>query len=408
MYKKVEESQTLLINTQSAELMRQNKKIIRFGFGQSPFLPPSVVLNEFKNKVHHKEYTSVQGDLELRRLMSKFHKDHNGLDVLPENILLASGSKSLLFTALMALDKADVFIPAPSWVSYAPQAQLCGHHIIRLKTSFEERWRITPAVINDSIRLKKHHTSVLILNYPGNPDGLTYSEEEIIQLAHVARSHNILVISDEIYGLLTYNDEHVSFANHYPERTITTTGISKWCGAGGWRLGAAFLYNGIEPQFKQALTGIASETYSCAPAPVQMASKVLYESYDGIVKYLEYQTNILSTIGHFCTEKLKSLNIKVHQPEGGFYIFPDFSFYKARLNDLGIYTSTQFCQQLLNDTGVATLPGSAFGFEESHFVVRIAFVDFEEPGMNNNFDINLSCPKVVDGMNKICQWVEAI
>ncbi len=111
MYRQVEESQTFLINTQSKNLTAQNKKVIKFGFGQSPFLPPKSVMIALESAVHHKEYSSVQGDLELRENMVQFHKAHNGLQVAPENILIAPGSKILIYNILMSFKKADVFIP---------------------------------------------------------------------------------------------------------------------------------------------------------------------------------------------------------------------------------------------------------------------------------------------------------
>ena len=325
MYREVEESQTLLINTQSKILAAQNKKVIKFGFGQSPFLPPKDVLEALEKSVHHKEYSSVQGDLELRELMAEFHRKHNGLEVEPDNILVAPGSKILIYNVLLAFEKADVFIPAPAWVSYAPQAKLVGHNIIKVPTSFEERWRVSAKALNEAAKSKQHKASILIFNYPGNPDGLTYDEQELIELAKAAKSLGILVIADEIYGLLDHEFSHLSFANYYPERTITTTGLSKWCGAGGWRFGAAFLYKNIEPALKQALIGIGSETYSCAPTPVQIAAKAAYKDYDQTKSYLDYQIRILKQIGNFCADRLNAADIRVHSPQGGFYLFPDFS-----------------------------------------------------------------------------------
>jgi aspartate aminotransferase len=405
MYRKIEESQTLLINTQSKDLELQNKEIIKFGFGQSPFMPPNLVLEALKNSVNHKEYTSVQGDLELRRNISLFHEDHNGLKVSPDNILTAPGSKILIFNILMSFKEADVFIATPSWVSYAPQAKLAGHNIIKLKTSFEERWRICPRTIRDASKNKKTKVSIMIINYPGNPDGLTYTEDELKELAKVAKELNILVISDEIYGLLDHNHEHKSFANYYPEKTITTTGLSKWCGAGGWRFGAAFLYENIEPEFKQVLIGIGSETYSCAPTPVQMAAKVAYQNYDKTSDYLTMQTNILKQIGNYCAEKLNACDIRVHAPEGGFYLFPDFSIYKKKLHTKGIKSSNDLCQQLLKDTGVVLLPASAFGFDQNYLAARLAYVDFKEPGLDGSFDVKVNCPNVIQGIDKICDWI---
>jgi len=408
MYRKIEESQTLLINTRTKELTDQNKRIIKFGFGQSPFMPPKSVLEALANSVHHKEYSSVQGDFELRKNIAQFHNLHNKLHVAPENILIAPGSKILIFNILMSIEEADVFIPAPSWVSYAPQAKLAGHNIIKLNTSFEERWRIVPTTLREAALNKKHKVSIIILNYPGNPDGLTYTEDEIIEIAKVAKALDILVISDEIYGLLNHNQEHISFANYYPERTITTTGLSKWCGAGGWRFGAAFLYENIEPEFKQALIGIGSETYSCAPTPVQMAAKVAYKSYNEIENYLNMQTNILKQIGNFCAEQLNAIEIRVHPPQGGFYLFPDFSLHKEKLYANGIKTSNELCQRLLNDTGVSLLPASAFGFDQKYLAARLAYVDFQEPSENVKFDLMVNCPNVIVGIDEICDWISKL
>lgn len=407
MYRQVEESQTLLINTRSKELIAQNKKIIKFGFGQSPFLPPTEVMDALKQAVHHKEYSSVQGELKLREHIANFHLQHNGLKVKPENILLGPGSKILIFNILMAFEQADVFIAAPAWVSYQPQAKLAGHHIIKLNTSFEERWRITPKAIQEATNKKEHEASIMILNHPGNPDGLTYSGMELRAIATACKALDILVISDEIYGLLDFNLSHQSFANFYPEKTITTTGLSKWCGAGGWRFGTAFLYDDIEPAFKQALIGIGSETYSCAPTPIQIAAKVAYQNYTHTLPYLKWQTDILKRIGTFCVERLNAANIKVHSPQGGFYIFLDFSFFTEKLAAANISTSNQLCEQLLERTGVALLPASAFGFEQGFLATRLAFVDFEAPLMESEFDLNQDCPKVVEGIELICNWIAA-
>ncbi len=406
MYRQIEESQTLLINTQSNLLQKQDKKVIKFGFGQSPFLPPKKVLAALEKAVHHKEYSSVQGDSELRELMSKFHKKHNGLEVKPNNILIAPGSKILIYTVLVAFEQADVFIPSPAWVSYAPQAKLAGHNIIKLNTTFEDKWRITPMDIIKAINLKKTKVSILILNYPGNPDGLTYTDDELKAIASVVRELDILVISDEIYGLLDHFLDHKSFINYYPEKTITTTGLSKWCGAGGWRLGAAFLYENIEPEFKQALIGIGSETYSCAPTPVQIAAKMAYQNFDDTLPYLKRQIDILKQIGNYCASQLNTAKIKVHAPQGGFYLFPDFSHFSDKLLAARIKTSNELCSRLLAETGVAILPASAFGFNENYLAARLSYVDFKEPKERNNFDLKTDCQNIVEGTELICSWIK--
>ncbi|MCW5517546.1 pyridoxal phosphate-dependent aminotransferase [Muriicola sp. Z0-33] len=408
MFRQILESQTLLINTQSKKLASQNKKVIKFGFGQSPFLPPEPVMQALKDAVDRKEYSSVQGDAELRAHISKFHAAHNGLKASPDNILVAPGSKILLYAVLMAFEKADVFIPAPAWVSYEPQAELAGHNSIKVPTSFDEKWRINGELLLKAAQSKKHKASILILNYPGNPDGLTYTEEELKAIAAVARQLDILVISDEIYGLLDHSSSHASFATYYPEKTITTTGLSKWCGAGGWRLGVAMLYDNIEPEFKQALIGIASETYSCAPVPVQMAAKVAYGRFKASMDYVDRQIRIYKEVGNYCYNGLTAVDIALHPPEGGFYLFPDFSRHKERLHKAGIATSTELCSRLLLETGVALLPGTAFGFEQDQLVARLAYVDFNVPAADSIFNLERDAVNTVTGIQLIGSWLSGL
>ncbi len=408
MFHKVAESQTLLINNQSKNMERQNKKVIKFGFGQSPFLPPNYIIDELQNSADRKEYSSVQGILELRENISDFHRKYNGLETNPEDIVVAPGSKILLYNTLKSFISADVLIPAPAWVSYAPQAELIGHNVILLKTSFDERWRITTDIIEEAIKNKKNKATVLILNYPGNPDGLTYSQQELKNIAETARKHDIYIISDEIYGLLNHIKAHDSIAKYYPEKTITTTGISKWCGAGGWRLGIALLSKGISDEFKKAFIGIGSETYSCAPIPVQMAAKIAYGYYGDAMNYLNWQIDILKEIGNYCYNELTDANVKLCKPEGGFYLFPDFSNYIGKLHANNIYTSNEMCEQLLKDTGVVLLPAVAFGFEKEYFAARLAYVDFENPTMNTNFNLSSDAPKVVEGIQLIKSWLKGL
>lgn len=405
IYRKIEESQTLLINNQSKNLECQQKKIFKFGFGQSPFLPPRKVMEELKSNVHHKEYSSVQGDSELRQLISDFHFRINGLKISADNVMVAPGSKILIYTILLAFKESDVFIPAPAWVSYAPQAKLAGHNIIAIETSFNNRWRVTPESLMNAHAKKKHKMSIMILNYPGNPDGLTYARWEIVQIAEKARELDVLVISDEIYALLTHNHEHHSFANFYPEKTITTTGLSKWCGAGGWRLGVALLYEGIEVEFKKALIGIASETYSCAATPIQMAAKIAYRNIEDSQKYIHQQCDILKEVGSYCYNQLVESDIKLYPPEGGFYLFPDFSNYTERLHKLEIYTSDELCSRILSETGIALLPGSAFGMERNYLTARLSYVDFDDPLQKNDFDLERDCPKIIEGIQVLKNWL---
>jgi aspartate aminotransferase len=301
------------------------------------------------------------------------------IDVTAEQVLVAPGSKILLYAVLATFGRADVLIPAPAWVSYAPQARLLGHTAIKLPTSFAQRWRIDAQSVTRAIQLKADPSvpSILILNYPGNPDGLSYSDAELQTLALALKRHNVLVISDEIYGLLHHRGEHVSLARHHPHGTIVTSGLSKWCGAGGWRLGVALLPRSLSGAFKDTLLGIASETYSCAPTPVQMAACRAYEVNDELQSYLGHQRRLLGDLGRWVAKELNSADVWVQPPAGGFYVFPDFTPYADKLERVGVSTSQGLCARLLADTGVVLLPGDAFGMDAQHLCARLAYVEFD-------------------------------
>ncbi|NJN42675.1 MAG: pyridoxal phosphate-dependent aminotransferase [Flammeovirgaceae bacterium] len=403
----IEASQTLLINQQSKKLIAEKKTIYKFGFGESPFMPPDFVLESFRKNVHRKDYGHVQGDLPLRKAVSKFYKEANGINISEENVFVAPGSKILIFSVLASFTKADVFIPKPSWVSYAPQAKLAGHNLIPVETSYDLKWRVTPEAVEQSLKKKKHQSSILIINYPGNPDGLSYSENEIRALSAVATENDILVISDEIYALLHHSDSHCSFTN-YHNKTVTTTGLSKWCGAGGWRLGVALLSDELGEEFKEAMIGVASETYSCAPTPVQMAALEAFGSYDRVKPYLNSQINILKQLGAYCHSKLSETKIKIHLPQGAFYMLPDFSDHREKLASKNISTSGLLCKKLLEDTGVVLLPGSAFGLEPNYLAARLAYVDFDDPLKKTDFNLHRDCTRVVEGIEKMCNWITAL
>lgn len=415
----VEKSQTLLLNEQSRNLEQGGKKVYKFGFGQSPFLPPKPVIEALKANAHRKDYSPVAGIPELRKAVADFHHNFDGIDAKPENILIAPGSKIVIYAVLVSFTEADVLVCAPAWVSYVPQARLLGHNVIMLPTTFEGRWRLTPDMLARALegRSDKKRPSVLILNYPGNPDGLSYMSSELRAIAEVARKHNTLIISDEIYGLLNHNGQHVSLAKHYPEGTIITGGLSKWCGAGGWRLGTALVPAKLGEDFKETLLGVASETYSCSALPIQLAACEAYKMTNETKSFVENQRRILSALGNECATRLQQANIRVHNPEGGFYLFVDFTARAETFAEYGITTSQGLCEALLKETGVALLPGAAFGMSPEQLCARLAYVDFdgasvldvvEKTHADTALDVkfmNSACAHMMEGIDALCGWI---
>ena len=165
------------------------------------------------------------------------------------------------------------------------------------------------------------------------------------------------------------------------------------------------LYEGIEDEFKKSLIGIASETYSCAATPIQMAAKIAYGNVENALEFAKRQCHILEEVGNYCYEELLQSGVKLYPPEGGFYLFPDFSNYIERLDKIGIHTSNELCERILSETGVVLLPGSAFGIEENHLTARLSYVDFEDPLQKRDFNLKRDCPKIIEGIQALKNWL---
>ncbi len=402
-------SETLLINQLSQSRAENNQQVFKFGFGQSPFPVPEAITQQLAQAAHRKEYMSVQGHLPLRQAICSFHTTLETKNWSPEQIIVGTGSKILLFCVMAAFEKAEILLPAPSWVSYAPQGKLAGHKVHWLATNFDNHWRLTARQLDDHCknRLNPELPLILILNYPSNPTGQTYSGDELSELAAVMKKHHVVCLADEIYSLLSYKKDTASIADYYPEGCIVSSGISKWCGAGGWRLGFIHVPSQLEEKLFQAIIGVASETYSCAPAPIQIAATEAYSNQPLANDFLAKQISLLKQISEYCTIELNKIGVKVHAAEGGFYLFPDFIAYKENLAQRGIHNSEQFTAALVDETGVALLPGSAFGMEDDILTTRLAFVDFDGSQIWNE-DTQADFDKVKLGIKKLCDWLKAL
>ncbi|WP_110657484.1 pyridoxal phosphate-dependent aminotransferase [Salinicola halimionae] len=406
-------SDTLLINEQSRWLESRGERVIKFGFGQSPFPVYGHAVKALADHADHKAYLPVQGLPALRERVAAFHGELDDVTWSASRTLIGPGSKLLLFALIKALPAAEILIPAPAWVSYAPQARLAGQTAIKLAANFETRWQITPEQLETHCREGGDRTRLLILNAPGNPTGLSPDVDTQLALAEVARRHGVIVLADEIYGPLTHEDAHRAFARDYPEGTVTTSGLSKWCGAGGWRLGVMHVPEALGDEIFARLLGIASETWSSVASPVQEAACVAYRITPELTEYLDRQRAWLSLIGHWCATQLHAADIRVHLPDGGFYLFPDFEAHRATLAERGITTSAELTARLLAETGVALLPGSAFGCDPAQLTARLAYVDFEGETLlmhpPQRYDQPMALPvleRVRLGIRSIIEWLE--
>ncbi len=369
------QSATLAINEKSQELQDQGRSVYRLGLGQSPFPVPERVVQALRDNAHQKAYMPVKGLYELREAVASFNDRTQHIKTLPENVMIGPGSKELIFL-LQLVYYGDLVIPTPSWVSYSPQAQIVGRPVNWVPTVSDNFWRLSPEQLDKICHTDPDRPRIVVLNYPSNPSGYTYPLERLKELARVARKYSVILVSDEIYGLLHFNKQHVSVARFYPEGTIVSSGLSKWCGAGGWRLGT-FSFPSELKRLGDAMAAVASETFTATSSPIQYAAITAFHGGEDIEDYLFHARRILKALARYLVNELGSINIEVPMPHGAFYLFPDFGLFREKLAARGIHTSVQMCSAILEETGVAMLPGHDFGRDPAELTARLAFVDFD-------------------------------
>ena len=411
----IPQSATLAINEKSEELKREGKTVYKLGLGQSPFPVPQPVVEALKVNAFQKDYLAVKGLYQLRVAIAEYYARSQGLDYDFEDVLIGPGSKELMFL-LQFVYYGDLVIPTPSWVSYAPQAQIIGRHVRWIPTRRVDKWKLTSEELIAHCKDDPVRPRIVILNYPSNPSSLTYSVEELKKIAAVAKRYKIILLSDEIYGELHHEGKHISIARFYPEGTIISSGLSKWCGAGGWRLGT-FVFPSNLRWLLNSMAAVASETFTATSAPIQYAAVTAFKGGAKIETYLKNSRNILKKLGTLITDKLIKTGVYAAYPEGGFYVFPDFTAFKDKFNSIGITTGKQLCEKLLEETGVAILPGIAFGRPENELTARIAYVDFDGTRVINAVEklkngkeidegfLNMYCENTIKAVDILCDWL---
>ena len=401
--KNLKPSSTLLINEESKKLEKEGKKIFKFGFGQSPFQIPEYIVNELKKNSHQNKYLPMQGLPELREAIASYISNKKNYNYKADNVIVGPGTKELMFLLHILFD-GDVILPAPSWVSYAPQAVIGRNNIHWIETKRENNWFPTADEIEKIISKNKSKNYLLFLNSPNNPSGQIC--ENLEEIASVANKYNLIILSDEIYSELSFDNKFKSISNFCSEKTIISTGLSKWCGAGGWRLGYFIIPESLK-QITNKLKVLASETFTSVSAPIQYAAISAYQNDHS--DYIEKSRNILKSVGEYVYDNLKSNDVIINKPRGGFYLMPEFT-------NKNFSTSSEMCKTILRDTGVALLRGSDFGCSEKKMLARLSFTDFDGVNFMNdvkkNKTINLNsinnfAPKIVEGTKRLREWSES-
>jgi aspartate aminotransferase len=410
-------SATVGINERCDAMRAEGREVLKLGLGQSPFPVPRPVIEELQANAHQKAYLPVKGLPELRAAVADYHARTQGAACSAADVLVGPGSKELMFL-LQLVYYGDLVVPTPAWVSYAPQARIVGRQIRWIETQAEMGWKLTPELLAEHCASDPNRPRIVVLNYPSNPTGLTYTQDELKELARVARRYRVVLLSDEIYGELHHRNQHVSIARYYPEGTIVSSGLSKWCGAGGWRLGT-FTFPRSMAWLLDAMAAVASETFTSTSAPIQHAAIRAFQGGLRIERYLWSSRRILGALGRRCAAQLRAAGARIDPPAAAFYLFPDFGPHAERLRRRRVETSDQLCERLLEEAGVAVLPGSAFGRPPRELTARLAYVNFDgaralaavevlpkdEP-LDDEF-LRAYCDGPLAAIDKIVAWLKA-
>jgi aspartate aminotransferase len=354
----IKPSPTLAVTALAASLKAQGRDVIGLGAGEPDFDTPQHIKDAAVAAIEagQTKYTAVDGTPELKQaVVDKFHRE-NGIEYKPEQILVSSGGKQSFFNLAQALLNPgdEVVIPAPYWVSYPDMALLAGGVPVIVSAGADQRYKITPEQLEEALTAK---TRLVVLNSPSNPTGIAYSSAELAALGEVlARYPDVVIATDDMYEHILWTDEpFTNIVNARPdlyERTVVLNGVSKAYSMTGWRIG----YCGGPENLIGAMKKIQSQSTS-NPASISQAAALAALTGDQecvaemVVQFRERHD--------YLVEALNGIKgIEAIPGDGTFYTFARA---EEALAGYGAKDDVDFCSRLLDDTGVAVVPGSAFG-----------------------------------------------
>ena len=366
-------SLTLAIDSKAKALLAEGVNICSFAAGEPDFDTPEHIKEAALEALtaNFTRYTPSAGIPELREAISHKFKTENNLEYTPSEIIVSNGAKQSCFNAIMACvgEGDEVIIPAPYWLSYPEMVRLAGAEPIIVQTTAANNWKMTA---DDFANAMSPRTKMVIINSPGNPTGAVYTKEELRAIVEVAADEEILILSDEIYEHLIYDEaKHVRVASLTPEArdlTITVNGFSKAYAMTGWRLG----YLGAPLKIAQAIDSLQSHSTSGPCSFAQKGALAALTSSQQCVADMREEFNIRR---EYMFQRLSSIpNISAVKPEGAFYIL-------ASIAKLGL-SSSNFADRLLSKANVAVVPGIAFGDDKTIRLSYAVGLDIIKEGMD--------------------------
>jgi len=372
---RISPSLTIAMTSKARALKAEGRDIISLAAGEPDFDTPRNVKDAAIAAIERGEtkYTDVAGSMALRKAVAEKFKRDNNLDYKPEEILVATGGKQVIFDAIVAtINPGDeAIIPAPCWVSYPDIVSLAEGTPVIVPCGPNQGFKMTPEQLEASITPK---TKWLILNNPSNPTGAGYTAEELKGLAEVLLRHpDVWIFSDDIYEKLTYGIRFATIAEVEPrlkDRTVTMNGCSKAYAMTGWRIGFA----GAPLKLIKAMDKLQSQSTSNTSSISQAAA---IEALTGQQESVEEMRKVYQRRRDLVVGMLnKADGVRCPTPEGAFYVFPDIRGCLGKVSATGkaIETDEDFCLALLEEQGVATVHGAAFMFP-GHFRISYATDD---------------------------------
>lgn len=384
-------SVTLAITAKAGQLKAEGRDVISFGAGEPDFNTPDNIIQAAIRAMHEgkTKYTPTAGINELKEAIVKKFKDDNGLEYTAAQILVSTGAKQSLANAMLALvnDGDEVLMAAPYWVSYPELVKLSGGSPVMIMGSPDNQYKLTPDLIEAHVTGR---SKVLILNSPNNPSGTIYSQEELAALAETAKKHDLIILSDEMYEKLIYDDQtHTSIASVSQdayERTIVVNGVSKAYAMTGWRIG--YLAGPVDLVKKMASIQSHMTSNPCSIAQYASLEAIAGDqSFVGTMKVeFEARRNLLvGLIGEIP-------QVSCIKPEGAFYVMMDIhELFGRSLNGKVIDNALDFSDALLSEKLVAVVPGEGFGIEG---FVRLSYATSRE--------------NIRKGMERIREFIESM
>lgn len=386
-------SLTLEINESAKEMKNKGYNVLNFGSGETDYKTPDYIKFAAISAIEDDftKYTAVEGIKELREAVCEFLEEDIGVSYSPSEIMISNGAKQSIFNALYCiLNPGDeVLLPKPYWISYPELIRLATGIPVFVPTYEKDNFRLKAKNIKPFVTNK---TKVLIINSPNNPTGSVYNENDLREIAELVLEHDLIVISDEIYGKFIYDkNQHISissFGNDLKERTVVINGVSKTFSMTGWRVG----FSAGPERLINAMTNFQSHSTS---NPNSIAQKASLEALNNPCKnsFIQEMISDFSNRKNYLVNSLNNIKgVSCLPPDGAFYVLMKIkNFFGKKFNSETIKNSVDFSKILLTNYKVATIPGVAFGADD---YVRISY--------------SISLESIKEGVKRIADFVKKL